>query len=110
MTRLVPFLSRKPAAEKSSTQPDGARTQAGDEVEIENDLFLPSATQLGEENEAIRNLLLDAEHKIDELEATKRAIAKLVEPVANALRAYEQTKNEKINLHTALSSTRAAYN
>ena len=63
-------------------------------IDLDNELFLPIARQLGEENESIRNLLIDAEHKIDELDAIKRAISKLVEPVNKKLRALEETKSD----------------
>ena len=61
---------------------------------LDNELFLPIARQLGEENESIRNLLIDAEHKIDELDTIKRAIGKLVEPVNEKLRSLEEVKSE----------------
>ena len=73
-------------------------------------MFFPLATQLGQENEAIRNLLLDAGHKISELDAVKQSIVKLLDPVANTLRAYEETKNEKLHLQGVLNSTRIAHN
>ena len=61
------------------------------EIELDNELFFPIATQLGQENETVRNLLMDAEHKIGELENIKISIAKLVDPVCNTLRGYEET-------------------
>jgi chromosome segregation ATPase len=63
-------------------------------VALDDKLFLPIARQLGEDNESIRNLLIDAEHKINELDAIKRAIGKLVEPVSKTLRALEEAKSE----------------
>lgn len=61
---------------------------------LDNELFLPVARQLGEENESIRNLLIDAEHKIEELDVIKRAIGKLVEPVTEKLRTLEAVRSE----------------
>ncbi len=72
--------------------------------------FPPIATQLGQENEVVRNLLLDAEHKIGELEIIKRSIGKLVDPVSKTLRAYEEAKSEKLSLQGTLNTTRLAYN
>jgi crescentin len=80
------------------------------EIELDNELFFPIATQLGQENEAVRNLLMDAEHKIGELESIKISIAKLVDPVCNTLRGYEETKSEKLILQRALNSTREVCN
>src|SRR6185503_15936356 len=107
MTKLVTFLGRKPGsgAEKSPTSPE----QRG-EIELDHELFFPIATQLGQENEAVRNLLIDAEHKIGELETIKRSLGKLVDPVAKTLRAYEEAKSEKLSLQGVLNNTRIAYN
>jgi len=74
------------------------------EVELDEDLFVPIATKLGEENEAVRILLLDAEHKIAELDTIKRSIAKLLDPVTSTLRNYEETKSEKLILQRALNN------
>jgi chromosome segregation ATPase len=117
MTKLVSLLGRKPepAIEKPSFAMPPAATlapantapnEAG--VDLDNELFFPIAAQLGEENEAVRSLLMDAEHKIGELETIKLSIAKLVDPVCNTLRGYEETKNEKLILQRALKNTRDA--
>jgi crescentin len=74
------------------------------EVELDEDLFVPIATKLGEENEAVRMLLLDAEHKIAELDTIKRSIAKLLDPVTSTLRNYEEAKSEKLILQRALNN------
>jgi chromosome segregation ATPase len=123
MTTLVSLLGRKPApgAGKSSiapapTQPSAkapapaAAASEKPDIELDNELFSPIATQLGQENEAVRNLLLDAEHKMGELETIKRSIGKLVDPVSKTLRAYEETKSEKLSLQGTLNTTRTAYN
>ena len=121
MSKLGTLMGRKPsvpaigentgAAEKvavaeilASAQED--ETPQKNVLELDNDLFLPVASQLGEENETIRNLLIDAEHKINELDTIKRAIGKLVEPVTKTLRALEEAKSEKIGLQGALNNTR----
>ena len=80
------------------------------DIELDQDLFFPVATQLGQENETVRNLLIDAEHKIGELELIKNSIGKLVDPVSKTLRAYEETKSEKLSLQNVLNTTRIAHN
>lgn len=75
-------------------------------LELDQELFLPVATQLGEDNETIRNLLIEAEHKLNELDAIKRSIGKLIDPVGKTLRALEETRSEKIGLQAALNNTR----
>ena len=57
----------------------------------------------------LRNLLLDANAKIGELDTIKSAVGKLVDPVSKALRAFEAEKSEKISLQTVLNNTRTAY-
>src|SRR5262245_57871203 len=107
MSKFANLLGRKPAeaAPAASTTPASERNV----IELDQELFFPIATQLGEDNETVRNLLIDAEHKISELETIKRAVGKLVDPVSKTLRAFEETKNQKIGLQTQLNSTRAAF-
>jgi chromosome segregation ATPase len=87
--------SAPPAADTPPQQPD---------VDLDEDLFVPIAAKLGEENEAVRSLLLDAGHKIAELDAIKLSIARLLDPVASTLRSYEETKSEKLVLQRALNN------
>src|SRR6476659_5116121 len=78
-------------------------------LELDEELFSALGAQLGGENESLRNLLLDANAKIGELDAIKNAVGKLVDPVSKALRAFEAEKSEKISLQTVLNNTRTAY-
>jgi chromosome segregation ATPase len=132
MSTLVSLLGRKPVSATAKPAPAqqpaaapgpvqqpahaaaperAARTAADKaDIELDHELFSPIAVQLGQENEAVRNLLLDAEHKIGELEIIKRSIGKLVDPVSKTLRAYEETKSEKLSLQGTLNTTRLAYN
>jgi crescentin len=89
MSKLGNFFGSKPSV--PAVEDKGV-------VELNKELFLPIARQLGKENESIRNLLADAEHKINELDAIKSAIGKQVEPVSKTLRDLEETK---IGLATA---------
>lgn len=112
MTRLVPFLGRKFAfaAEKTAAPPQPAVAPAKqDEIELDNELFFPLASQLGQENEEIRNLLIEAEHRIDELENVKCTLGNLIDPVSKTLRAYEEAKSEKLKLQSALNAIRVAH-
>src|SRR5262245_14055332 len=78
-------------------------------LELDEDLFSALGAQLGGENESLRNLLLDANAKIGELDSIKSAVGKLVDPVSKALCAFEAEKSEKISLQTTLNNTRTAY-
>jgi chromosome segregation ATPase len=78
-------------------------------LELDEELFSALGVQLGGENESLRNLLLDANAKIGELDTIKNAVGRLVDPVSKALRAFEAEKSEKISLQTVLNNTRTAY-
>jgi len=112
MTKLVSLLGRRSTvtAERPANLAPRAAEPAKAEIELDHELFLPIATQLGQENEAVRNLLIDAEHKLGELEIIKASIGRLVDPVAKTLNAYEQAKSEKLSLQGVLNNTRIAHN
>ncbi len=88
--------------------PEAAPT-ALNPLELDEDLFTALGAQIGGENELLRNLLLDANAKAGELDAVKAAVARLVEPVSKALRAFETERAEKVGLQTVLNNTRTAY-
>jgi crescentin len=66
-------------------------------------------SRIGEENEALRNLLFDAGRKISELDELKTAFDKIVTPFNNTLRALEQEKSQNLSLTGQLAESRAAY-
>jgi chromosome segregation ATPase len=100
-----PIGPRPPITQQPTMTPPAADTAPPQtEVELDEDLFVPIAARLGEETEAVRNLLLDAEHKIAELDTIKLSIAKLLDPVTSALRSYEEAKSEKLILQRALDN------
>ena len=109
MSKFGALLGLKTATGNIEKLP--AAAAANDEaLDLDEELFSPLALQLGEENEAVRNLLVDAGHKIRELDTIREAFGKLVDPVNKTLRAYEEEKSEKISLQTALGDIRASYN
>jgi crescentin len=99
------FLARKPgSAEKPNEQ-----AASDNPLELDEELFSALGAQLGGENESLRNMLLDANNKINELDSIKAAVGKLVDPVSKALRDFESEKTEKVGLQTVLNNTRTAY-
>ncbi len=120
MTRFVTLLGRKSESRNAGQsaveqpiivqQPTPARAAANatpahkTDVDLDEELFVPVAAKLGAENEVVRNLLLDAEHKIGELDTIKLSIAKLLDPVTSTLRSYEEAKSEKLILQRALNN------
>ncbi|HEY3665030.1 MAG TPA: hypothetical protein VGL19_03475, partial [Polyangiaceae bacterium] len=71
--------------------------------------FSDIGSRMGEENEALRNLLSDTGRKIGELDDLKQTFEKLVQPFNSALRALEQEKSLTLNLSGRLDEARAAY-
>ena len=111
MSKFGGFFARKAGLYDTPAEPAAPENAAPTEnpLELDEELFSALGAQLGGENEALRNLLLDANSKIGELDAIKNAVNKLVDPVSKALRAFEAEKSEKISLQTVLNNTRTAY-
>jgi chromosome segregation ATPase len=87
-----------PAAEEDA---EAATAQRADPVDTSatNDT---SATKIGEENEALRNLLVDAGMKVRQFDEYKIFFTKLIEPASQALRTLEQEKTSNIDLRRRL--------
>ncbi|MGH6725373.1 MAG: hypothetical protein ACREB8_02360 [Pseudolabrys sp.] len=100
------FLARKVGPAEKPNEPAAVSENP---FELDEELFSVLGAQLGGENEALRNLLLDANSKINELDSIKSAVGKLVNPVSKALRDFEAEKTEKVGLQTVLNNTRTAY-
>src|ERR1700690_4213080 len=100
------FLARKPGHAEKPNEPAAA---SDNPLELDEELFSALGAQLGGENEAPRNMLLDANNKIGELDTIKAAVGKLVDPVSKALRDFEAEKTEKVGLQSVLNNTRTAY-
>ena len=111
MSKLGGFFARKAGLyDDKPAAPLPTNPALPDNVlELDEELFSALGAQLGGENESLRNLLLDANAKIGELDTIKNAVGKLVDPVSKALRAFEAEKSEKVSLQTVLNNTRAAY-
>ena len=110
MSKLGGFFARKAGLYDKPTEPTPSETAPPDNLlELDEELFSALGAQLGGENESLRNLLLDANAKIGELDSLKNAVGKLVDTVSKALRAFEAEKSEKISLQTTLNNTRTAY-
>ena len=115
MSKLGGFFARKSGLYDKQDEPatvtpiQGVTALPDNPLEIDEELFNALSTQMGGENEQLRNLMLDASAKIGELDAIKAAVDKLVDPVSKTLRAIEAEKAEKMSLQTVLNTTRTAY-
>jgi chromosome segregation ATPase len=106
MTTLAGLLGLKSAA---PTDNRPAPPEDINVMEMDEELFSPLAAQMGEENEAIRNLLVEAQSKLYELDSIRDAFGRLVEPVSKTLLAFEEERTKKLSLQTILNNTRVAY-
>ncbi len=110
MSKFGGFFARKAGLYDQSAEPAPASAAPPDNpLELDEELFSALGAQIGGDNESLRNLLLDANAKIGELDTIKAAVAKLADPVSKTLRAFEAEKSEKISLQTVLNTTRTAY-
>jgi crescentin len=109
MSKIAALLARKSSPSISAVPTIKPGATADSSLDLDEELFSAIGVQLGSSNESLRNLLLNANHKISELDAIKDAVGKLVAPVSKALREFETEKADKINLQAALSNTRTAY-
>ena len=111
MSKFGGIFARKATAydELEMPSPTAVTALPDNPLELDEELFSAIGAQVGGDNETLRNLLIDANAKIGELDAIKLAVGKLSDPVGKTLRAYEAEKSEKITLQTVLNNTRAAY-
>jgi crescentin len=112
MTAMMKFgalLARKPTAQDELAPTPSGTTLPDNPLELDEELFSAIGAQIGGENETLRNLLLDANAKIGELDTIKDAVGRLVDPVSKTLRAMESERSEKLALQTVLNNTRTAY-
>src|ERR1700733_10388554 len=71
--------------------------------------FADLGAQLGSDLEIVRNLLLHAESKINELDEVKQAFGGIVAPVSATILALETEKSLAFSLNESLNETRAAH-
>src|SRR5579872_2696529 len=112
MSKLSKFFGRKQSGARTegfSAVPGFAGDQDDDAYGLDSEGFSDVGVRLGEENEALRNLLIDAGRKINEFDEFKDAFIKIMEPANKALRALEQEKSQNIGLRRSFSQVRATY-
>ncbi len=101
MSKLGGFFARKAGLydrpiEVVPAEPAPAEVaQTDNPLELDEELFSALGAQVGGENESLRNLLLDANAKMSELDSIKAAFGKLADPVGKTLRALETREVRK---------------
>ena len=110
MSKLSELFGRKGGAGSHGRSNGNGHKRALEDIQREIEPETPSdvGSRIGEENEALRNLLFDTGRKINELDELKIAFEKIVDPFNNALRALEQEKSQNLSLDGQLQESRAA--
>jgi crescentin len=91
-----------PAARKGVTSPSG--TVAADQPTLAD-----IGARVGQDNEALRNLLINTGRRINAIDDAKNAFRRLSEPISTALRDLEQEKIDNAGLRSALAELRTSY-
>jgi chromosome segregation ATPase len=114
MSKLSEFFGRKSfasTAERAPTLLSGWAQNGGAErgdAHLDEGAFSEAGTRIGEENEALRNLVIETARKISELDELKQTFGRLIDPVNKTLRTLEQEKSHNSRLAAKLNETRAA--
>lgn len=85
-----------PAAREGVTSPSG--TVAADQPTLAE-----VGARVGQDNEALRNLLIDTDRRIHAIEDAKNAFRRLSEPISTALRDLEREKIDNAGLRSAMA-------
>ena len=113
MGTISDFLGRKSVASTSAAplvSPSPKQLPAANGPTEQSDLtFADLGARLGEDNEALRNLLIDTERRIALLDEVKEAFRNLVEPIGAALHALEQEKTDNAGLRNVLAELRTSH-
>src|SRR5258706_6125032 len=106
MRTISDFLARKGVASASFPSPASAKILPGGAEERSEPTFADIGARVGEDNEKLRNLLIDTDRRIGALDDLKEAFRNLVEPIGSSLRALEQEKTENFGLRNVLTELR----
>ncbi len=111
MRTISDFLARKGVASTSAAYavPAAAKSGARDVEEASETTFADIGARVGENNETLRNLLIDTDRRIGALDDLKAAFRGLVEPIGSALHALEQEKTENVGLRNTLAELRTTH-
>lgn len=117
MSKLTEIFGRKgelgverlPEPGLGSAMEPAVKKTLPDPAHYEFESFTEMGSRMGEENEALRSLLIDTERKISELDELKSAFGKIVVPFNKALRSLEEEKAQSLGLKNMLEESRGAY-
>src|SRR5437868_4259566 len=107
MRTISDFLGRKGVASTSAAYvvPTSAKSGSRGVEEVRETTLADIGTRVGEDNETLRNLLIDTDRRIGALDDLKVAFRSLVEPI----HALEQEKTENVGLRNTLAELRTGH-
>jgi chromosome segregation ATPase len=106
---LSGFSARKAPPSEQSAAPASADSDATIRQNRTELTLADIGARLGEDNEKLRNLLIDAGHRIGAIGDVKKAFRDLAEPIKTAIRDLEQERVENTRLRDALAELRTGY-
>jgi len=111
MRTITHFLARKGVASTSAAfaVPTPVKPGSPTAEEPSEPTLADIGARVGEENETLRNLLIDTDRRIGALDDLKDAFRNLVEPIGSALQALEHEKSDNVGLRNALAELRAGH-
>ena len=71
--------------------------------------FADLGARIGEDNEALRNLLIDTSHQLSTIDDLKETFGKLVDPLSNLLTTLEQERANNAGSQGALAAIRTSH-
>jgi chromosome segregation ATPase len=110
MRTVSSFLSRAAVTSISETFPVPAvRQQSASRSEDHGKALESIGERIGEDNEVLRNLLIDTGHQFNALDDLKETLGKLVEPLNKLMGALEHEKSDNAGFRGALAASRASH-
>ncbi len=105
---LLSFSGFKQTAHQSSTLPAGEASESSD-ANLRLSGFSDIGARIGEDNELLRNLLLDTEHQFGAIHELEDTFRKLVQPLHTVLMTLEHEKANNASLNGSLATLRFSH-
>jgi len=111
MRRVTDFLSRGGVSSSPETLAalTGKPQGAGRPDDSDKSPFVHVGERIGEDNEALRHLLIDTGLQFGALDELKETFSKLIDPLHRLLSTLEQAKFDNASLRGALSELRSSH-
>jgi len=99
----------------AKSTPDAASAPAPDQKSADHSAsrdkmtFADLGARIGEDNEALRSLLIDTSHQLSTIDDLKDTFGKLVDPLSNLLTTLEQERADNAGSQGALAAIRTSH-